>query len=321
VYPIARRLSPVKYRTTVLSILETSFGLGTMSGPFLGGLLYEYGGFSLPFLVCGTLLGANGVLATITIVMNDMASKKKKNEDEDEVSASDLPSLSLWKVVQKPKVILPLLIVVLSGMATEWYQPTLEPFLSTNYNVSGFKASLFLIIDGATYAAISPLIGIILDKSANTRLLLMCGCSGIALSFFIIGPLSFTPELSLIQIGISLAVHGIGMGASFIGSIALLNSEVEKLNEGNADAAMGISTCLWITAECFGSAVGSLLGGSTYDIWGWDISCLCIGLLEAGAAIFVLITMCENQKDEDREETKTRIHSNIVNEKTPLLQK
>ena len=28
----------------------------------------------------------------------------------------------------------------------------------------------------------------------------MCGCSGIALSFFIIGPLSFTPELSLIQV-------------------------------------------------------------------------------------------------------------------------
>ena len=39
------------------------FGLGMMGGPFLGGVLYELGGFYLPFVVCGgalvgcTLLG------------------------------------------------------------------------------------------------------------------------------------------------------------------------------------------------------------------------------------------------------------------------
>ena len=32
---------------------ETCFGVGSMLGPTIGGLLYDYGGFTLPFAVCG----------------------------------------------------------------------------------------------------------------------------------------------------------------------------------------------------------------------------------------------------------------------------
>lgn len=41
--------------------METFAGLGYTAGPVIGGVLYEYGGFQLPFFVLGALL----VLATI----------------------------------------------------------------------------------------------------------------------------------------------------------------------------------------------------------------------------------------------------------------
>jgi hypothetical protein len=36
-----------------ISAAEAFFGMGTMFGPSIGGALYEYGGFSLPFWISG----------------------------------------------------------------------------------------------------------------------------------------------------------------------------------------------------------------------------------------------------------------------------
>ena len=41
--------------------METFAGLGYTAGPVIGGVLYEYGGFQLPFFVLGALL----LLATV----------------------------------------------------------------------------------------------------------------------------------------------------------------------------------------------------------------------------------------------------------------
>lgn len=44
-------------------MLETFVGLGSTAGPLLGGVLYEIGGFQLPFFVLGIILLFLGLLA------------------------------------------------------------------------------------------------------------------------------------------------------------------------------------------------------------------------------------------------------------------
>ena len=39
---------------TVFSITETFYGLGAILGPTIGGILYQAGGFTLPFLTLGS---------------------------------------------------------------------------------------------------------------------------------------------------------------------------------------------------------------------------------------------------------------------------
>ena len=39
--------------TTMFAILRTFFGLGMMVGPTVGGILYEAGGFMVPFIFLG----------------------------------------------------------------------------------------------------------------------------------------------------------------------------------------------------------------------------------------------------------------------------
>eukprot|EP00088_Acartia_fossae_P056083 TRINITY_DN6526_c0_g1_i7.p1 TRINITY_DN6526_c0_g1~~TRINITY_DN6526_c0_g1_i7.p1 ORF type:complete len:120 (-),score=3.62 TRINITY_DN6526_c0_g1_i7:203-562(-) len=78
------------------------------------------------------------------------------------------------------------------------------------------------------------------------------------------------------------------MAANFIGTLSILNDEMEKINGGSVEKATGMSTCLWITAESIGGFAGSLVGGSSYDIWGWDISCLIIASLHGIGAVLAL---------------------------------
>ena len=59
--------APVKYRSTVLSVMETMFGIGLMIGPFLGSVLYEVGGFNLPFVICGAALAGCPLVAIFCI--------------------------------------------------------------------------------------------------------------------------------------------------------------------------------------------------------------------------------------------------------------
>ena len=48
---------------TIVGIMETFAGLGYTAGPLIGAVLYEWGGFKLPFFALGSLLIAATVLS------------------------------------------------------------------------------------------------------------------------------------------------------------------------------------------------------------------------------------------------------------------
>merc|ERR1711953_855224 len=56
VLPLARKRGGLGRECSVLSWMETMNGVGTTFGPFIGGLLFDCGGFPLPFIVSGSLL-------------------------------------------------------------------------------------------------------------------------------------------------------------------------------------------------------------------------------------------------------------------------
>ena len=44
-------------QSQLIGLTQTFTGIGMLAGPVLGSLLFEIGGYKLPFLVTGTLLG------------------------------------------------------------------------------------------------------------------------------------------------------------------------------------------------------------------------------------------------------------------------
>ena len=103
-------------------------GLGTTFGPLLGGALYQLGGFGLPFMASGGLLVLCGLLG-FCIIHN---TEEEGHEDDDEKSC-DLKYSSLLAV---PSVLVASLVLVMTGVAGEWYQPTLEPYLRSQFDLT-----------------------------------------------------------------------------------------------------------------------------------------------------------------------------------------
>ena len=114
------------------------FGLGTTIGPFIGGLLYSLGGFYLPFLTCGGLLVTFGVAAAFVLD----ADTGKEAEEEVEGGAKQVRYRSLLSV---PCVLIGFAVLVLTGVSTQWYQPSLEPYLRKQFGLTPFQVILIYI--------------------------------------------------------------------------------------------------------------------------------------------------------------------------------
>ena len=91
---------------------ETCFGIGSMLGPSIGGLLYDYGGFTLPFAVCG---GAQClvILLTFTFLKEEVEGYTSLDREESmEVNWSDL--------LRAPGILISCFGLVLAGRNWPW---------------------------------------------------------------------------------------------------------------------------------------------------------------------------------------------------------
>ena len=85
------KVFPEKY-ASILSWTETFFGLGYMLGPALGALLYDLGGFTLPFLVVGSV----GFVVATSLVFSMPSVTAEVRESKKALTLTDIA-----KVIRK----------------------------------------------------------------------------------------------------------------------------------------------------------------------------------------------------------------------------
>jgi len=297
VLPLARRRGGVGRECSILSWMETMNGVGTTFGPFIGGILFDCGGFPLPFIVSGGLLVFCSLAAVIVLDPSEELRQTRDEEGEEDEDIGGDGKGKKGSLFCSFPVILGLLITVLTGAANQWYQPSLEPYVRKEFNMTSFQASMLFIIDGAVYAVASPLIGFLLDRVLEPSLCLLGGSATIGLGFVILAspPLILSPSLAQICVGAGL--HGLGMSACFIASLTLMTEAGGKSVTGDQVAMI---TSLWITAENIGSFLGAVGGGAAYDSVGWSNSCLLVSLMQLlGIALiigFTILSCCSATK-------------------------
>jgi len=310
-YPLATKTTTERYRSTILSVMETSFGVGMTTGPALGGILYDYKGFFFPFVIVGgVLIGCSFISALII--------EKEQSEftdEEDNISIEDgkrtynkRADTTFSQLFSTAAITVPFIILVLSEMSVSWFVPTLEPFLSENFSLDSTLTGIMFSLEGLTYAAFSPLFGILLDRGMSPYLTMSFGVVCQILGLSLLGParyFNFIPK-SPYTTGAGLFILGTGIAASFIVTLTYMLAEASKAHKEifDTEQTRGMITSLWLIAENIGGWLGSFLGGVAYDSLGFEGGSLVIiglqGIIVMGIPyVWYRTNICRQRKLKD----------------------
>jgi len=301
VLPLARRRGGEGREASVMSWIESMNAAGTTFGPFIGGILFNYGGFFLPFLVSGGLMILCGLAAVVVLDPSEEREEVEDDRDEEAVVVGEnmeenpVVEQTFWTLLSSSSVALAVIITVSTGVAEEWFQPSLEPYVREQFAMNPYQASLLFVIDGAVYALASPVVGMFLDRCLDPLMCTLGGTLTICLGYLLMGTLPpFVMETSLSQICVGVVLVGLGMAASFMGTITLMNREEEKKGKSTEKMA-GLMNSLWLTCFSLGGFLGAWGGGAAFDKMGWSTSCLVVALVQLlGVFIIICVTFSQN---------------------------
>lgn len=255
----SRQVSPANEGKAVAAC-ETCFGVGSMLGPSIGGLLYDLGGFPLPFAVFG---GAQCVVILVTMVFLREADSSYSSldvEEEEKVT---------WKhLLSAPGIPVSCLGLMFAGIAWTWCFASLQPFLAATYQFTPSTTGLVFLAFGAAYTVSTPVLGSLTDGGLSPYTAIVLGNLGIGVALAALAP---SPPLRLLLPlhpalpPLCMALQGVATSATYIGSLVFMLKAAQRARLPDCERVKGMVASLWIVADCLGGIFGSPLGSLTYD--------------------------------------------------------
>lgn len=265
-------------QATILSLLETAFGLGLICGPTLGGWLFELGGYTLPFLTLGFFM-LMGALLNFVVSLN----RSTTVHDPAERQAGYL------KILLSPGVLLDSLCVITSLTFIGFNAATLEPHLR-QFGLSIMSVGTVFIITGTIYALTTPLWGR-LCKQFNTRVLCLIGTLLCLTGFVLIGPLPLVkmdPSLELVIA--ALLLIGLGTGVKLVAAlVGSFRYSIDELGMPDNKSTFGICSSIYHTSTSIGAFFGPSLGGFLVEKFEYRESCYFLFIFELIVALGLLV--------------------------------
>ena len=190
--------------------METAFGIGMTTGPAVGGVLYKYKGFYFPFVIVGGLLLCCSLVSAFIIDKNDKDIGVGDHSVEGGQMQMKHANTTYRRLFSNAVISIPFVILILSEMSVAWFLPTLEPFLRENFGLDSTLSGIMFSLEGLTYAAFSPLFGILLDRGLSPYTTMVVGVVCQIFGLSLLGParyFEFIPK-SPYTTGIGLFVLG-----------------------------------------------------------------------------------------------------------------
>ncbi|XP_048742491.2 MFS-type transporter SLC18B1-like [Ostrea edulis] len=296
---------------TMLGVLETASGIGVIVGPSVGGLLYEIGGFGLPFFVVGSITILNAVVGYFLI----------ENTDETPRSGSQ----SMFFLLRNPFTWIISFTIASGTFTIGFLHPTLALHVAKLQELKGKTAliGLMFLISGGIFSFTAPVFGYFTDKKGYVKSMMAAGCLTAALGFLLMGPTPIGDQLpfELWSVIVSLALVGLGLGCAIIPTFRSLMDSAKALKmEENMDT-YGVVAGLYNSCYSFGEFLGPTVGSALVDRFGFDWSATgCAGLLTTSAIIMTLYGLCKSPEENTHQGRSYHVitHESITNNKTPI---
>lgn len=199
--------------STLFSLTEVFFGVGMIVGPSVGGVLFEHGGFSLPFFVTG---GEFFLVCIFAIFAMKSEPQVTNTNDVDDNTGKKATVLNLCKEMG---ILVNMSITLAAFIMIGFNDTTLEHHVSQEIGLTPSQIGLLFLVGGGIYAMSTQLWGFLIQKFNRAHVFVVFGFIFSSLSLLLCGPawpLPVKPSLMFVIIGQSF--YGVSMGPQLVGS-------------------------------------------------------------------------------------------------------
>ncbi|KAJ1625265.1 major facilitator superfamily domain-containing protein [Pavlovales sp. CCMP2436] len=246
---------------TWLGIQESARGVGLMLGPALGGVLYGFGGFGLPFLANAGVLLLLGLLVLVTL---------RTPEGEEGARRDKAPPVGMGELLSNPGIGVTTALFCALAATLSMLDPTLGPHEASAFHLRVEEIGLTFSATTLAYALLAPAAGWLGGRVGNFRTL-VCGMGVTGISYILLGPSPWLPFFEETETLLVVALVVLGIGASTLTcSVPTMLDVARKAGynvEDISDTVGGLMSLAWtggaLTGPLYGSAVVSSLGFET----------------------------------------------------------
>uniref|UniRef100_T1JJ27 Major facilitator superfamily (MFS) profile domain-containing protein n=1 Tax=Strigamia maritima TaxID=126957 RepID=T1JJ27_STRMM len=260
------------------AFLRAAFGIGLTIGPTIGGLLYQAGGFTLPFACMGGLLLAIAII-NISLFWSENGKqlfKLLKNNRESSViteeSVRSVESSTIGRALSIPSVTLCLLAASVGAISIGFFETTLEPHLR-QFKVEPVVIGLAFLTTAGSEAISFPLLAWFCNGKQNLKLVIAFGHFLICITYLFVGPAPFIPVASEFWMSIvGLVFHGLGVGTVFFATHVEALQALILYGYSDSFQTYGMISGVWAAFFEFGHFVGPSMSGVIYDLLGFRVA-------------------------------------------------
>ncbi|KAL7642274.1 UNVERIFIED_CONTAM: hypothetical protein RMT77_006835 [Armadillidium vulgare] len=252
--------------------IQASFGFGVVIGPAIGGVLFEIGGFTLPFGVVGC------VLTFVAIILLFLPFKCVIDFKDGE------SKYNFRHLLKFSTTLLSMLSVFVVYLTFGFFEAALEPHIR-QLNLPPKYIGLMFTCFALSFSISSFLWGKLISKCDSPKLIWSVGAFICILSLLLIGPAPyFNFNLSTEVSIVALLLYGVGEGAQTVGGFAGINKTAKLAGFPQSMQTHSIISTLYMCSVTSGLFIGPIFGGFLYDNIGfrWSTqlySCLLLVLI------------------------------------------
>lgn len=221
-------ISPPEKRAENFGLIGMAFGFGFIAGPFIGGVLGEYG-LRLPFLAAAALALLNGVIA-VFVLPESLAPENRRPfswREGNPVGAL----LAVWRFRGVPAMLIAFIFILLAqhGLENVWVLYT-----QYRYDWSTGDVGMSLAVVGLLFAVVQGvLVRLVLPRVGEYRTVWI-GTAASALSFLLFGLATNGGVLYAV-----LVLYALGFGLSNPAMMGLVSRAVPDDKQGILQGALG----------------------------------------------------------------------------------
>ncbi|XP_071854813.1 MFS-type transporter SLC18B1-like isoform X2 [Apostichopus japonicus] len=246
----------------MIGMVETFSGIACLFGQPMGGLLYQFGGYELPFL-------AFGAITLICLVINFILLPSIEK-------TSSSPG-SLRELIRIRDVYPICLFVFVVAFCDGFLQPILA-LKAYELDLSAASVGVLFLLQGIVYTIFASMCGWIADSNGSylNKPMALTGVFIISISFLVMGPspiFSLTSEsMQTPVLAVGLSLMGVGLAMAYVPTYPELIGAAFDNGMVNDLKTQGVAAGLSMALFSLGSFIGPIAGSSAYQLLGFAYS-------------------------------------------------